>query len=135
MFLSVETNCFDERNASQQVSERGTTGKFQENSKSVPTHSKFSENCRKPFLSSKQSLSTDKKQFKKKSGQMETGDQRQPLGEQRGTTGNFQKNQDVPQPTPNFLKIVENHFSHQNNHLRLIKSSLCHQSCGDYLQS
>ena len=36
---------------------------FFKNSKSAPNHSKLSENCGKPFLSSKQLVSTDKNMF------------------------------------------------------------------------
>jgi hypothetical protein len=40
------------------------------------------------------------------------------------TIGNFLKNAKyAPQPTANFLKIVENDSSHQNNNFRLIKTA------------
>jgi hypothetical protein len=41
---------------------------------------------------------------------------------QRGTTGNFSKIQNPPPTTPNFLIIVENLSSHENNCFQSIKT-------------
>jgi hypothetical protein len=43
--------------------QRGDHRQFLKNSKTASTDSKLSENCQNPFLSSKQSLSTDKNMF------------------------------------------------------------------------
>ena len=47
------------------------------------------------------------------------GDHRGTLGLAKGDYKNFFKNTEkLPQTSPNFLKIVENHFSHQNNYFQ-----------------
>jgi hypothetical protein len=49
------------------------------------------------------------------------GPQRQPQGQQRGTTGIFLKNSNT---VPNYCRLAENcqvHFFHQNNFFRQVK--------------
>ena len=57
--------------------------------------------------------------------QMQQGVHSNPAIKKGKTIGNFLKNAKyAPQPTANFLKIVENDSSHQNNRFRLIKTAL-----------